>query len=82
MAELVLPENPFREGIDLRRVPEPSTLVIFGTTGDLARRKLLPSLFMMYRVVPCLPVLRMGFGRRPWNDSDSRLRQEGGRGLA
>ena len=73
MAELVLPENPFREEIDLRRVPEPSTLVIFGTTGDLARRKLLPSLFMMHRD-GALPsgFSIVGFGRRPWSDSDLR----------
>ena len=73
MAELVLPENPFREGIDLRRLPEPSTLVIFGTTGDLAKRKLLPSLFMMHRQ-GALPsgFSIVGFGRRPWTDLDFR----------
>ncbi len=73
MAELVLPENPFREGIDLRRVPEPSTLVIFGATGDLAKRKLLPSLFMMHRQ-GALPsgFSIVGFGRRPWADIDFR----------
>ena len=73
MTELTLPENPFRQGIDLRRVPEPSTLVIFGATGDLSRRKLLPSLFMMHKQ-GALPsgFSIVGFGRRPWSDADFR----------
>ncbi|MGH2904086.1 MAG: glucose-6-phosphate dehydrogenase, partial [Solirubrobacteraceae bacterium] len=37
-------ENPLVEGLE--RVPvAPTTLVIFGATGDLARRKLLPALY-------------------------------------
>ena len=36
-------ENPLVEGLE--RLPVPATtLVIFGATGDLARRKLLPAL--------------------------------------
>jgi glucose-6-phosphate 1-dehydrogenase len=38
------PENPLVEGLE--RLPvNPTTLVIFGATGDLARRKLLPALY-------------------------------------
>ncbi|HEY2768645.1 MAG TPA: glucose-6-phosphate dehydrogenase [Solirubrobacteraceae bacterium] len=38
------PENPLVEGLE--RLPvAPTTLVIFGATGDLARRKLLPALY-------------------------------------
>jgi glucose-6-phosphate 1-dehydrogenase len=38
------PENPLVEGLE--RLPvSPTTLVIFGATGDLARRKLLPALY-------------------------------------
>jgi glucose-6-phosphate 1-dehydrogenase len=38
------PENPLTEGLE--RLPvAPTTLVIFGATGDLARRKLLPALY-------------------------------------
>jgi glucose-6-phosphate 1-dehydrogenase len=38
------PENPLTEGLE--RLPvSPTTLVIFGATGDLARRKLLPALY-------------------------------------
>ncbi len=38
------PENPLEEGLERLPVP-PTTLVIFGATGDLARRKLLPALY-------------------------------------
>jgi glucose-6-phosphate 1-dehydrogenase len=37
-------ENPLSEGLE-RLPPPPTTLVIFGATGDLARRKLLPALY-------------------------------------
>jgi glucose-6-phosphate 1-dehydrogenase len=38
------PENPLVEGLE--RLPvAPTTLVIFGATGDLAKRKLLPALY-------------------------------------
>ncbi len=38
------PQNPLVEGLE--RLPvAPTTLVIFGATGDLARRKLLPALY-------------------------------------
>ena len=37
-------ENPLVEGLE--RLPVPATtLVIFGATGDLSRRKLLPALY-------------------------------------
>ena len=40
----VEPENPLTAGLE--RLPvAPTTLVIFGATGDLARRKLLPALY-------------------------------------
>ncbi|HEV3283362.1 MAG TPA: glucose-6-phosphate dehydrogenase [Solirubrobacteraceae bacterium] len=37
-------ENPLIEGLERLPVP-PTTLVLFGATGDLARRKLLPALY-------------------------------------
>ena len=39
-----LSENPLVEGLE-RRPVYPTALVIFGATGDLARRKLLPALY-------------------------------------
>ena len=38
-------ENPLREGMRLQKTPEPCTLVIFGATGDLTHRKLVPALY-------------------------------------
>jgi glucose-6-phosphate 1-dehydrogenase len=36
--------NPFAQDVD-ERLPPPSTLVLFGGTGDLAARKLLPAIY-------------------------------------
>jgi glucose-6-phosphate 1-dehydrogenase len=38
------PANPFAQDVE-RPLPEPTTLVIFGATGDLAARKLLPAVY-------------------------------------
>ena len=37
--------NPLRGGMRMSRVPGPGALVIFGASGDLAHRKLLPALY-------------------------------------
>ena len=37
-------ENPLVEALEREPIP-PTTLVIFGVTGDLARRKLLPAIY-------------------------------------
>src|SRR5688572_10152099 len=42
--QLVQEDNPLVEGLERLPAP-PTTLVIFGATGDLARRKLLPALY-------------------------------------
>jgi glucose-6-phosphate 1-dehydrogenase len=39
--------NPLAEGLGLRRRPEPCALVIFGASGDLTRRKLVPALYAL-----------------------------------
>ena len=48
---------------------KPTTIAIFGVTGDLARRKLLPALYSNF-IKDRLPAsLRIvGVGRRDWND--------------
>lgn len=38
-------ENPLREGLNLERTPDPCTIVIFGASGDLTYRKLIPALY-------------------------------------
>jgi glucose-6-phosphate 1-dehydrogenase len=40
-------ENPLREGLPIRRRPESCALVIFGASGDLTRRKLMPALYAL-----------------------------------
>ncbi len=39
--------NPLRSGRRLSRSPEPSALIIFGGSGDLTRRKLIPALYRL-----------------------------------
>lgn len=45
MGAIVPSGNPLREGLLELRKPDTSVLVIFGGSGDLARRKLMPSLY-------------------------------------
>ena len=40
-------ENPLRVGLQQDRVPEPQILIIFGASGDLTQRKLVPALYQM-----------------------------------
>ena len=42
---IATPENPFRQGLRTERVGEPCAMVIFGASGDLSHRKLLPALY-------------------------------------
>ncbi|MEV1287499.1 glucose-6-phosphate dehydrogenase [Micromonospora sp. NPDC049679] len=63
--------NPLRDPQDRRlpRIPEPCALVIFGVTGDLARKKLLPAVYDLANrglLPPGFVVL--GFARRDWGD--------------
>ncbi|MBI4785508.1 MAG: glucose-6-phosphate dehydrogenase [Chloroflexi bacterium] len=39
---------PLRVGMTTHRVPDPGVLVIFGATGDLTHRKLMPALFDLF----------------------------------
>jgi glucose-6-phosphate 1-dehydrogenase len=42
-------QNPLREGLSGERVPAPCTMVIFGASGDLTKRKLVPALYSLAR---------------------------------
>jgi glucose-6-phosphate 1-dehydrogenase len=65
--------NPLRDPRDRRlpRVPEPCALVVFGITGDLARKKLLPAIYDLANrgLLPTNFAL-LGFARRDWEDQD------------
>ncbi|MEX0800266.1 MAG: glucose-6-phosphate dehydrogenase [Dehalococcoidia bacterium] len=65
--------NPLREGMRGARTPEPSTLVIFGASGDLTHRKLVPALYDLARE-GLLPggFSVVGFARRPKTDEQFR----------
>jgi glucose-6-phosphate 1-dehydrogenase len=61
--------NPLRAGLRMQRTPEPCTVVIFGATGDLTHRKLVPALYNLQRerlLPPGFGVV--GFARRDWSD--------------
>jgi glucose-6-phosphate 1-dehydrogenase len=40
-------ENPLLEGLHVRRTPDPCILTIFGASGDLTQRKLIPALYSL-----------------------------------
>src|SRR3954466_7242801 len=43
------PDNPLLDGLRIEPAPAPATLVIFGASGDLTRRKLLPAVYHLAR---------------------------------
>jgi len=71
--EKQVPVNPLRAGTRLERIPEPCMVVIFGATGDLAHRKILPALYNLRRA-GLLPQEAgvLGFSRRPLTDEQYR----------
>ena len=44
-----MPGNPLHDGLRIEPTPGPTTLVIFGASGDLTRRKLLPAVYRLSR---------------------------------
>ena len=69
--------NPLREGLSSRAVPQPCSLVIFGATGDLTHRKLVPALYNLAadgELPPAVTVI--GFARREKSDDDFRGEME------
>ena len=66
-------ENVLREGLRLERVPDPSILTLFGATGDLAHRKVIPAVYHLWRtnLLPHEFVL-LALGRRPYDDESFR----------
>lgn len=65
--------NPLRDDADKRlpRIAGPSGLVIFGVTGDLARKKLLPAVYdLANRGLLPAGFSLVGYGRREWSKQD------------
>ncbi len=68
-----LPPNPLRDPRDRRipRVAGPCVLVMFGVTGDLASKKLLPAIYDLANRGLLPPGFSLvGFARRDWADED------------
>src|SRR5881394_2945150 len=69
--------NPLREGISARAVPQPCAIVIFGATGDLTNRKLIPALYNLAADGDLPPAVAIvGFARREKNDEQFRAELE------
>ena len=65
--------NPLRDSRDRRlpRIAGPCGLVIFGVTGDLARKKLMPAVYDLANRGLLPPGFALvGFARRDWADQD------------
>lgn len=75
---VTLLENPLRVGLQQDRIPEPQILTIFGASGDLTQRKLIPAIYQMYLERKLPPELTIvGVARREWSHDyfRSRLRE-------
>ena len=71
MASMVV--NPLRDPRDKRlpRIAGPSGIVIFGVTGDLARKKLMPAIYDLANRGLLPPGFALvGFARRDWANED------------
>lgn len=66
-------DNPLRDPRDKRlpRIAGPSSLVIFGVTGDLSRKKLMPAIYdLAHRGLLPPGFALVGFARRDWEHED------------
>ncbi|MEM9543213.1 MAG: glucose-6-phosphate dehydrogenase [Cyanobacteria bacterium P01_E01_bin.42] len=65
---VTLLENPLRIGLQQERTPEPLIITIFGASGDLTQRKLVPAIYQLKqerRLPPEITVV--GVARRDWS---------------
>ncbi|MFW5469439.1 glucose-6-phosphate dehydrogenase [Knoellia sp. CPCC 206435] len=72
-ARISATHNPLRDPRDKRlpRIAGPSSLVLFGVTGDLARKKLMPAIYDLANRGLLPPGFSLvGFARRDWADQD------------
>jgi glucose-6-phosphate 1-dehydrogenase len=75
MSAATIVENPLRVGLTTDVPPDRGTLVIFGASGDLTGRKLLPAVYNLARerALPSVFAL-VGFGRREFDDETFRAK--------
>jgi glucose-6-phosphate 1-dehydrogenase len=69
--------NPLREGVRLERTAEPCTVIIFGASGDLTKRKLVPALYRLTqeRLLPAEFAI-LGFARSENTDEEFRAKMK------
>jgi glucose-6-phosphate 1-dehydrogenase len=70
-------DNPLREGLRLERTAEPCTVIIFGATGDLTKRKLVPALYRLVqeRLLPAEFAI-VGAARTEMSHDDFRAKMK------
>src|SRR5947209_15083273 len=66
-------DNPLRQGIRLEKTAEPCVVVIFGASGDLTKRKLVPALYRLVqeRLLPAEFAI-IGLARTEMNSDEFR----------
>jgi glucose-6-phosphate 1-dehydrogenase len=75
MQEPEMLENSLRQGLFSDRMPRPCSLVIFGASGDLTQRKLVPALFDLYKKHLLPPSFNLiGVSRSPLSDEEFKKR--------
>jgi len=67
--------NPLEAGLALRRTPDPCALVIFGASGDLTHKKLMPALYSL-ALRQLLPPRFAIVGVARTEDSDDGFRED------
>src|SRR6185436_1890269 len=69
--------NPLREGLRLERSADPCVVVIFGASGDLTKRKLVPALYRLTqeRLLPAEFAI-VGFARSPMSHDEFRAKMK------
>ncbi|MEI6443862.1 MAG: glucose-6-phosphate dehydrogenase [Nostocales cyanobacterium ELA583] len=72
-------ENPLRAGLQQQGMPEPQIIVIFGASGDLTWRKLVPALYKLRRErrIPAETTI-VGVARREWSHEYFREQMQKG----
>jgi glucose-6-phosphate 1-dehydrogenase len=73
----VLEENPLAEGLQVRRRPDSCVLTIFGASGDLTKRKLMPALYALaFRQLLPQKFAVVGVARTEESDEEFRERMK------
>jgi len=72
-------EKPLIEPVRLEHTPDPCVMVIFGASGDLTRRKLLPAVYRLFKERLAPPNFSVvGFSRSPMTDDEFRSKMREG----